>query len=143
MEAAAALQSLGIFDSADLLVDAAPNSGPGAQPMADIVVSVTEKQRLASASTGVSTQSGEGSMDANIAVRNAFGWAERFDMLMEVGQQKSSTFKFGVTRPRFLGRQGELSADVSKSVTTHLKHSSFLEKLLGGGVHSRVGDPRG
>ena len=40
--------------------------------MADIVVSVTEKQRLASASTGVSTQSGEGSMDANIAVRNAF-----------------------------------------------------------------------
>ena len=60
LEAAAALQSTGIFDSADLLVDAAPEAGPDG-PLADIVVTVSEKKRLTQASTGVSTQAGEGS----------------------------------------------------------------------------------
>ena len=142
LEAAAALQSTGIFDSADLLVDAAPEAGPDG-PLADIVVTVSEKKRLTQASTGVSTQAGEGSMDTNVAVRNLFGWAERIDLNMEVGQQKSSVFKLGVTRPRFLGMDAELSADVSKCTTTHIKHSSFMEKMLSSGVHCRIGNAQG
>lgn len=140
LEAAGALQSLGIFEGCDVLVDSAPMTTIGASgPLADIIVTVNEKKRLTSAATGVSTQGGENSMDANVSVRNAFGWAERLDLNMELGQQKSSTFKLGATRPRFLGTDAELAAEVSKNGTTHIKHSSFFEKLLGGSLSCRLG----
>ena len=73
-------------------------------------------------------------------VCNFFGWAERLSFDMELGQQKSNSFTFGVVRPRWLGSNAELYADVSKSAVSHIKHSSFVEKLLGGKVGARLGD---
>lgn len=145
LSAAAALQSLGIFDGADVLVDAGPSRGGGGDepPLADIIVTVAEKTRLTSAATGVSTQAGEGSMDAQVTVRNLFGRAERLEANMELGQQKSSTFRFGAIRPRWMGADAQLSADISKSAVSHLKHSSFIEKVLGGTVSCRFGTADG
>jgi len=139
LSASAALRSLGVFDGADMLVDASPTDGPRG-PQADVVVTLAEKKRLTSASTGVSTQGGEGSMDAKVSVRNLFGFAERVDLNMELGQQKSSLFRLSATRPRWLGTDGQLVADVSKSEISHVKHSSFVEKLLGGSLGWQIGD---
>ena len=59
---AGALQSLGIFDSADLLMDTAQGATPHGAALVDIVCTVTEKKRLTSASTMVATQSSENSL---------------------------------------------------------------------------------
>ena len=61
------LHGLGIFESAEMLMDAAPGRSADDLPLADVHVTIREKQRgLASATTGVHTQSGEGSMDAQV-----------------------------------------------------------------------------
>ena len=63
------LHGLGIFESAEMLMDAAPGRSADDLPLADVHVTIREKQRgLASATTGVHTQSGEGSMDAQVAL---------------------------------------------------------------------------
>jgi outer membrane protein assembly factor BamA len=68
--AAARLEALAVFDSADFTVDRARADGAaGDLPLADVIVTVSEKKRLASASTGVHTSGGEGSMDAEVRVR--------------------------------------------------------------------------
>ena len=140
-----ALRSLGIFEAADVLVDSAPTDGPNG-PQADVIIKLVEKKRLTSASTGVSTQGGEGSMDAKVSVLNLFGWAEKLDLNMELGQQSSSAFRLSASRNRWLGskwlgtHRAQLTADVTKSATSHVKHSSFVEKLLGGSVNCRIGD---
>ena len=141
LSAAGALRSLDIFDGCDLLVDAARQADGSNGPQADIVVTVAEKKRLTSASTGVSTQAGEGSMDAKVSVRNLFGFAEKFDLNMELGQQKSSVFRLAAARPRWLGSDAMLSADISKCAISHVKHSSFVEKLLGGSCGMVIGQP--
>ena len=136
------LQSLDIFEAADVLVDKAPSDGPDG-PLADVIIRVKEKKRLASAGTGVSTQGGEGSMDAKLSVRNLLGWAERYELNMEYGQQKSSSFRLSASRPRLLGTDAHLTADVTKAATSYVKHSSFVEKALGGSVGCRVGEAHG
>ena len=144
LEAAAGLQSLNIFEGCDVLVDSAPRSSDET-PLADIIVTVNEKKRLTSAATGVSTQGGEGSMDANVTVRNALGYAERLDLNMELGQQKSSTFKLSATRPRFQGTDAELTADVSKCVHSAPDHARPFPPrpslLLLAGTHTHPGAP--
>ena len=145
LSAAASLRELDIFDSADVLCDAAAGAGADADgvPLADVVVTVAEKKRLTSASTGVSTQGGEGSLDASVSLRNLLGRAERFDLNMETGQQKSNTFRLSVLRPRWMGRDAELRAELSKQNVSHLKHSSHIEKIRGGTVGCRLGSPAG
>ena len=124
------LHGLGIFESAEMLMDAAPGRSADDLPLADVHVTIREKQRgLASATTGVHTQSGEGSMDAQVTVRNLLGRAERVDLKMEVGQQKSTAFILSAAKPRWLGTDTELTARVTKESFSHLKHSSFVEKL--------------
>ena len=138
LEAAGALRSLGVFHSAEVLVDRAADAGAG---VADVVVTVTEKKRLASASTGVHTQGGEGQMDAAVSVRNLLGRAERLDLHLEVGQQKSNSFRLSATKPRLLGQDVELCADVSGLTASHVKHSSHMEKLRGASVAVATGRP--
>ena len=77
------LHSLGVFESADVLIDSSATDGPNG-PQADVVIKVVEKKRIAQASTGVSTQSGEGSIDTKVSVRNVFGWAELINFDMEL-----------------------------------------------------------
>ena len=138
LEAAGALRSLGVFHSAEVLVDRAADAGAG---VADAVVTVTEKKRLASASTGVHTQGGEGQMDAAVSVRNLLGRAERLDLHLEVGQQKSNSFRLSATKPRLLGQDVELCADVSGLTASHVKHSSHMEKLRGASIAVATGRP--
>ena len=138
LEAAGALRSLGVFHSAEVLVDRAADAGAG---VADVVVTVTEKKRLASASTGVHTQGGEGQMDAAVSVRNLLGRAERLDLHLEVGQQKSNSFRLSATKPRLLGQDVELCADVSGLTASHVKHSSHMEKLRGASIAVATGRP--
>ena len=143
LEGVAALRELGVFESADVLCDAAPGASASGEPLADLVVTVVEKKRLTSAKTGVSTQGGEGSVDAAVSVRNLFGRAERLDVNMELGQQKSNAFRLGAVRPRWLGMDAELRAEVVKQSTSHLKRSSHMEKLRGASVGCRVGSSTG
>ena len=80
-------------------------------------------------------------MDAKVSVLNLFGWAEKLDLNMELGQQSSSAFRLSASRPRWLGsHRAHLTANVTKSATSHVKHSSFVEKLLGGSVGCRIGE---
>ena len=103
------LHGLGVFESAEVLMDAAPGRSTDDLPLSDVYVTIREKQRgLASATTGVHTQSGEGSMDAQVTVRNLLGRAERVDLKMEVGQQKSTAFILSAAKPRWLGTDTEL-----------------------------------
>ena len=127
-----------MFHSAEVLVDRAADAGAG---VADVVVTVTEKKRLASASTGVHTQGGEGQMDAAVSVRNLLGRAERLDLHLEVGQQKSNSFRLSATKPRLLGQDVELCADVSGLTASHVKHSSHMEKLRGASIAVATGRP--
>ena len=64
-----------------------------------------------------------------VTVRNLLGRAERVDLKMEVGQQKSTAFILSAAKPRWLGTDTELTARVTKESFSHLKHSSFVEKL--------------
>ena len=142
LEAAAGLQALGIFEAAELFMDTPPATASRARdgtPLADVVCTVAEKKRLTSASTMVSTQSGEGSAEAKVSVRNLLGRAEQFDLQMEVGQNKSEAFRLTAARPRWLGPDTALSAELSKQVVSQIKHSSFMEKLLGGSVGAQFG----
>ncbi|EOD27404.1 hypothetical protein EMIHUDRAFT_235881 [Emiliania huxleyi CCMP1516] len=101
--AAAHLESLQIFEAADFAVDRARADGSqGDMPLADVVVTVSERQRLATASTGVHSTAGEGSMDAEVRVRNLFGRAE----------------------PRWGGADARLHAEVCKTVLSHQRKSS-------------------
>ena len=134
---AESLQALGAFDGAEVLIDTP--SASGGETIADVVVTVNEKKRLSSASAGVSTSAGESSLDGNFSLHNTFGHAERIDLNMELGEQKSTLLRLAATRPRFMGMDAQLVADLSKSSTSHLKHSSFIEKLLGGSVGLQVG----
>ena len=130
IEAVTNLRGLGVFESADMLCDTAPGQSADGLPLADVVVTIREKTTgLASAQTGVHTQSGEGSMDAAVTVRNLLGRAERVDLKMEVGQQKSTAFILSAAKPRWLGTDTELTATMTKVSESHLKHSSFIEKL--------------
>ena len=142
LKAAGALQSLGIFDAADLLMDTAraPRQG-GDTVQAEVVCTVVEKKRLVSATTTVATESGEGTLEGKVSVRNSLGRAENFEMQLEAGQQKSSVFRLSATKPRWLGRDAQLTADVSKQAVSHLKHSSFVQKLLGASVSAKAGSP--
>ena len=54
------------------------------------------------------------------------------DLNMELGEQKSTMLRLAATRPRFMGTNAQLMAEVNKSATSYLKHSSFIEKLLEG-----------
>ena len=128
--ASGVIRGLGVFDSAEMVCDAAPGQSADGLPLADVVVTVAEKKKgLLSAQTGVHTQSGEGSMDANVTVRNLLGRAERIDFKSEMGQQKSTAFVLSASKPRWLGTDTELTAKLAKESVSHLKHSSFIEKL--------------
>ena len=61
-----------------------------------------------------------------VTVRNLLGRAERVDLKMEVGQQKSTAFILSAAKPRWLGTDTELTARVTKESLSHLKHSSTL-----------------
>lgn len=135
------LHALDIFESADVLCDRAPGAGPNGELLADVVVTVKEKKRLASASTGVHTTGGEGSMDAAMRLRNALGLGERLELNMEMGQHKSNGFRLSAARPRWLGTDTLLSAELSKSMSSHLKHSSYMHKLRSAAVSCRHGSP--
>ena len=141
--AAVNLRSLDIFDACDVLCDAAPGQSPDGLPLADIVVTVREKKRLTSASTGVHTQSGEGSVDGSLSVRNLLGRAERLELNGEMGQQKSNSFRALLVKPRFLGRDATISAELSKQQVSQVKRSSFMQKDRTARVSCQVGSADG
>ena len=99
----------------------------------DIVVTVAEE----AADVRVNGRGDSPVMDAKVSVRNLFGFAEKFDLNMEFGQQKSSVFRLA-SRGRWLGSDAMLSADVARAIS-HVKHSSFVEKLLGGSCGMVIG----
>ena len=70
-----------------------------------------ERSPITPASTGVSTSAGENSLDGSFSVHNAFGWAERLDLNMEYGEQKSTLVQLAATRPRFMGTNAQLMAE--------------------------------
>ena len=80
-------------------------------------------------------------MDAAVSVRNLLGRAERLDLHLEVGQQKSNSFRLSATKPRLLGQDVELCADVSGLTASHVKHSSHMEKLRGASIAVATGRP--
>ena len=78
---------------------------------------------------------------ASVSVRNLLGLAERYELLMETGHQKSNAFKLSAVKPRWLGTDSSLYADASKQLVSHLKHSSHSLKLRTASVGCRVGTP--
>lgn len=143
LRVASALESLQVFDGVDLLIDSAPSSASdtAGRPLTDVVCTVAEKKNLVSASTAATTQGGENSLESKVSVRNYLGRAEQIEMQMEAGQQKSSMLRLSAARPRWMGTDALLSADMTKQSVSHIKHSSFVEKLLRAGISAKVGSP--
>ncbi|KAL1496455.1 hypothetical protein AB1Y20_016409 [Prymnesium parvum] len=127
LAASAALRSLNVFDAVDILCDAAPPAADGT-PQADVRVTLREKRRLATASTGVHTEGSAASVDAAFALGNACGRAERIEAHVQLGQQKASSLRAALSKPRVGGRDAALSAELRKQQSPHLKHSSFTQK---------------
>ena len=128
-----ALQSLGIFDAANMVIDDVPES-PAHSPQADVVVTVAEKKRSPRRRPRLDLKR-EGSMDAKVSVKNLFGFAERLDVNMEVGQQKSSLFKLSAARPRWMGRTRSCTP-TCRGRRLYIKHSSFVEASAGASAAS-------
>ena len=79
-------------------------------------------------------------MDAELAVRNLFGRAERIAFHMETGQNKSNSAMITASRSRWFGAGTELRAELRKQLISHQKHSSYSEKLRAGSVTAQFGN---
>ena len=81
-------------------------------------------------------------MDAQLTVRNVLGRAEQYNMQVELGHQKSNTFRLSAAKPRALGLDLTLRAEADALTdASHLKHSSFVEKARAGRLSARLGHP--
>jgi hypothetical protein len=115
--AAARLEALAVFESAEFMVDRArADDAAGDMPLADIIVTVSEKKRLASASTGVHTSGGEGSMDAEVRARQGPLVRKRWDACPR-SMRRCSTAWLLEPAPRYTASSALLASGSHMCVT--------------------------
>ena len=139
LEANAILNSYDIFDKVDILCDAGPE---GAAPdSASVVVEVREKNKLNVKGGAYVSQSGEGSAEFSAGLNNAFGFAEKLDVEVLQGHERSSTYGFAWAQPRVFGADADVTARAYQQVSCSKRLSSFDETARGVSVTAVGGGP--
>lgn len=124
------LRSLGIFRSVDVLLDSgAPRAGGGRGMVpATVIVTVTELNRL-SATTGTYLQNGEGSAEASVTARNVLGLAERAELNLTRGHERSNAFRLNLSKPRPFGSACTFTIGAHKLLQSRERVASHCEKV--------------
>ena len=138
LEANAVLSSYGIFDRVDILCDAGPEEHPDT---ADVVVEVVEKKKLNLKGGAYVSQSGEGSMEMSAGLNNALGFAEKLDVEMIRGHERSSTYVLAWNQPRVWNRDVDVVTRAFQQVSCSKRLSSFDETARGVSVTAVGGGP--
>ena len=139
LEANAVLNAYDIFDKVDILCDAGPE---GAAPdSASVVVEVREKNKLNVKGGAYVSQSGEGSAEFSAGLNNAFGFAEKLDVEVLQGHERSSTYGFAWAQPRVFGADADVTARAYQQVSCSKRLSSFDETARGVSVTAVGGGP--
>ena len=138
LEANAVLSSYGIFDRVDILCDAGPEEHPDT---ADVVVEVVEKKKLNLKGGAYVSQSGEGSMEMSAGLNNALGFAEKLDVEMIRGHERSSTCVLAWNQPRVWNRDVDVVTRAFQQVSCSKRLSSFDETARGVSVTAVGGGP--
>ena len=129
LEANAILNSYDIFDKVDILCDAGPE---GAAPdSASVVVEVREKNKLNVKGGAYVSQSGEGSAEFSAGLNNAFGFAEKLDVEVLQGHERSSTYGFAWAQPRVFNADVDVTTRAYQQVSCSKRLSSFDETARG------------
>ena len=140
LEANAVLSSpTDIFDRVDILCDAGPEEHPDT---ADVVVEVVEKKKLNLKGGAYVSQSGEGSMEMSAGLNNALGFAEKLDVEMIRGHERSSTYVLAWNQPRVWNRDVDVVTRAFQQVSCSKRLSSFDETARGVSVTAVGGVPR-
>ena len=138
LEANAVLSSYGIFDRVDILCDAGPEEHPDT---ANVVVEVVEKKKLNLKGGAYVSQSGEGSMEMSAGLNNALGFAEKLDVEMIRGHERSSTCVLAWNQPRVWNRDVDVVTRAFQQVSCSKRLSSFDETARGVSVTAVGGGP--
>mmetsp|Transcript_32776 Transcript_32776/g.77703 ORF Transcript_32776/g.77703 Transcript_32776/m.77703 type:complete len:405 (-) Transcript_32776:1215-2429(-) len=137
------LHEMDIFDTVEMRVGAGTEGDDEGTPdTADVTINLHESNILKIHGGSYVNQSGEGSLEATVGVKNSLGWAERFDASFEVGNQKSSTFSLSAAQPRVWGTRGELQAQIFQATTNNQRFCSFTETMRGAQISLHSDDGR-
>lgn len=138
LEANAILNSYNIFDKVDILCDAGPSNEPDT---ASVVVEVHEKNKLNLHGGAYVSQSGEGSMEFSAGLNNAFGFAEKLDVEVLQGHERSSTYGLAWAQPRVANQDVDVTTRMYQQVSCSKRLSSFDETARGVSVTAVGGGP--
>ena len=138
LEANAILNSYDIFDKVDILCDAGPASAPDS---ASVTVEVSEKNKLNIKGGAYVSQSGEGSAEFSAGLNNAFGFAEKLDVEVLQGHERSSTYGFAWAQPRVFNADVDVTTRAYQQVSCSKRLSSFDETARGVSVTAVGGGP--
>ncbi|GER50938.1 outer membrane OMP85 family protein [Striga asiatica] len=129
-DASARLQSLEIFDSVNITLDAGPPELPGT---ANIVIEVSEVSNPLSGNVGIYTkpEARSWSLEALLRLKNLFGYGDLWDGSVGYGWGQALEVSSGVFLPRFKEIPTPLSARISMVSQDWLKFSSYKEQALG------------
>ena len=138
LEANAVLSSYGIFDRVDILCDAGPKEHPDS---ANVVVEVVEKKKLNLKGGAYVSQSGEGSMEMSAGLNNGLGFAEKLDVEMIRGHERSSAYTLAWNQPRVWNRDVDVVTRAFQQISCSKRLSSFDETARGVSVTAAGGGP--
>ncbi|KAK7305903.1 hypothetical protein VNO77_43815 [Canavalia gladiata] len=128
--ALARLQSLGIFDSSKLKLEAGP---PELPRTANVIVDVVESADKISGEFGVYTKPATSSWTAEGALKykNLLGYGDLWDASLAYGANQATEVSVGVYAPRLKGLLTPLVARLSLLSQDWQEFSSYKEQLLG------------
>ena len=146
LEANAVLSSYGIFDRVDILCDAGPEEHPDT---ANVVVEVVEKKKLNLKGGAYVSQSGEGSMEMSAGLNNALGFAEKLDVEIIKGHERSNSCTLAWNQPSGSERDVDVVTRAFQQVSCSKRLSGLTRRLesisvtaVGGGPAHRGLRPR-
>lgn len=129
-KANARLQSLGIFESATITLDAGP---PELPDTANVIVEVQESDKPFSGDIGIFSkpEAHAWTVEGSLKSRNWLGYGETWDGTGTYGWDKTSEMSAGLHYPRFKGLPASLMARLSLLTDDWIKYSSYKERILG------------
>ncbi|XP_061376624.1 uncharacterized protein LOC133318617 [Gastrolobium bilobum] len=128
--ALARLQSLGIFDSSKVSLEAGP---PELPHTANVIVDVVEAANKISGEFGVYTKPSTSSWTAEGALKykNLLGYGDLWDASLGYGANQATEVSVGVYAPRLKGLLTPLVARLSMLSQDWQEFSSYKEQLMG------------
>ncbi|CAN1255330.1 Sorting and assembly machinery component 50 homolog [Linum perenne] len=124
------LQSLQVFDSVNITLDAGPSELPGTS---NVIVEVQEAKTRLSGEVGAYTkaEAGSSTVEGTLKYKNIFGHGDLWDGSFAYGWDHLAEVSAGVHFPRFIGSSIPLNVRAFLQSQDWMKFSSFKERSLG------------